>query len=60
VLTEGNPTILASQGGILQMVPRRAIRSRDPLSRSLMLSAEEQGMGAQEVADILAYLKSLR
>ncbi|HAV63450.1 MAG TPA: dehydrogenase [Verrucomicrobiales bacterium] len=59
VLTDGNPTVVASQGGIIQMVPRDKIKSKGPLNRSLMLSAEQMGMGAQEVADVLAYMKTL-
>jgi len=60
VLANGNPTIVASQGGIIQMIPRRKIKSNKPLERSLMLGAEQLGMGAQEVADVLAYLKTLK
>ncbi len=60
VLSSGNPTIVSSQGGIIQMVPRDRIKSKAPLNRSLMLSAEQMGLGAQEVADLLAYLKSLK
>lgn len=60
VLSSGNPTIVSSQGGIIQMVPRDRIKSRAPLNQSLMLSAEQMGLGAQEVADLLAYMKSLK
>ena len=48
-----------SQGGMTQMVPAAQIQSTKPLGRSLMLSAEQLGLGAQEIADVLAYLKSL-
>jgi putative membrane-bound dehydrogenase-like protein len=60
VLSSGDPTIVSSQGGIVQMVPRDRIKSKAPLNRSLMLSAEQMGLGAQEVADLLAYMKSLK
>jgi len=60
VLTDGNPTVIASQGGVIQMVPRNQIKSKAPLNRSLMLSAEQMGLGAQEVADVLAYMKTLK
>ncbi len=60
VLTDGNPVVISSQGGIVQMVPRNKIKKREPLNRSLMLSAEQMGLGAQEVADVVAYLKTLR
>ena len=60
VLSSGDPTIVSSQGGIVQMVPRAQVKSRAPLNRSLMLGAEQMGLGAQEVADLLAYMRSLK
>ena len=58
-LSSGDPLIIRSQGGMTQMVPAAQIQSSRPLGRSLMLSAEQLGLGAQEIADVLAYLKSL-
>jgi len=58
-LSSGDPLIIRSQGGITQMVPAAQIQSTKPLGRSLMLSAEQLGLGAQQIADVLAYLKSL-
>lgn len=58
-LSSGDPLIIRSQGGMTQMVPAAQIQSTKPLGRSLMLSAEQLGLGAQEIADVLAYLKSL-
>jgi hypothetical protein len=40
------------------MIPADRIRSRQPLGRSLMLSADQLGLSAQDVADIAAYLKT--
>lgn len=60
VLANGDPTVIASQGGVIQMVPRKQIKSHRELGRSLMLGAEQLGMGAQEVADVVAYLRSLK
>jgi hypothetical protein len=50
-----------SMGGLTQMIPAAKIRgsSRKPLGRSLMLSAEQLGLNAQDVADIVAYLKTI-
>jgi putative heme-binding domain-containing protein len=59
LLSSGDPLIIRSQGGLTQMVPASQIRSTKPLGRSLMLSAEQLGLGPQEIADVLAYLKSL-
>ena len=58
-LSSKNPLIVQSQGGIVQVIPSGKIKSVEPLGRSLMLSAEQLGMSAQDVVDILAYLKSL-
>ena len=58
-LSAKNPLIVQSQGGIVQVIPSGKIKSVEPLGRSLMLSAEQLGMSAQDVVDILAYLKSL-
>ena len=56
VLSGGNPLIIQSTGGVTQMIP--ASRSRSASARaSLMLSAEQLGLTAQQVADIVAYLK---
>ena len=60
ILTDGNPTVITSQGGVIQMVPKAKIKSKAALNRSLMLSAEQLGIGAQEVADVLAYLRSIK
>ena len=43
----------------MQVIPSGKIKSVEPLDRSLMLSAEQLGMNAQDIVDILAYLKSL-
>jgi putative membrane-bound dehydrogenase-like protein len=58
VLAEGDPLIVQSQGGVTQTVPSARIKSRKPLLRSLMLGAEEVGLEAQSVADVMAYLES--
>ena len=58
-LSSKNPLIVQSQGGVVQVIPSGKIKSVEPLDRSLMLSAEQLGMNAQDIVDILAYLKSL-
>ena len=58
-LSAKNPLIVQSQGGIVQVIPSNKIKSVEPLGRSLMMSAEQLGMSAQDVADVLTYLKSL-
>jgi putative membrane-bound dehydrogenase-like protein len=57
VLSGGNPTLVQSTGGVVQMIPAAMIRERKRLGRSLMLSADQLGLNAQQVADIVAYLR---
>lgn len=60
VLSTGDPVIVQSTGGFRQTIPADKIKSRRPLGRSLMLSAAQLGMSPQSVADVVAYLKSLK
>lgn len=59
VLSNGDPVIIQSAGGVTQTVPRKRIQTNRPLGRSLMLSADQVGLQAQDLADLLAYLRSL-
>jgi putative membrane-bound dehydrogenase-like protein len=58
VLTDRDPTIVISAGGLTQMVPRNRVASIKRLDRSLMLSADQMGLSPQDLADIAAYLKT--
>ena len=56
ILSSGDPVIVRSTAGVTQTVPAARIESRKPLGRSLMLSADQLGLAAQDLADVLAYL----
>lgn len=58
-MSGGDPVIVRSTGGVTQMIPANRIKNQKRLGRSLMLSAEQLGLTAQNVADLVAYLKSL-
>ncbi len=58
VLSEGDPLIVQSAGGLTQTVPRKQLADRKGLGRSLMLSADQLGLTAQDVADLAAWLKT--
>jgi putative heme-binding domain-containing protein len=58
VLAGGDPVIIQSAGGVTQTVPKSKISSQKGLNRSLMLSADQLALSAQDVADIAAYLKT--
>jgi putative heme-binding domain-containing protein len=45
-------------GGLTQMIPRKEIGSNQKLNRSLMLSAAQLGLTAQDVADLVAFLRA--
>ena len=58
ISSESDPVIIKSTGGLTQMIPRGLIKDRlGNLNRSLMLSADQLGLTAQDVADIVAYMK---
>ena len=58
ILTEGGIMIIRSMGGQNQYVAKSRVQSRRKLNQSMMLSASQLGLTAQEVADIVAYLRS--
>ncbi len=59
LLSGGDPLIVLSTGGLTQTIPASKIRGRPQnLGRSLMLSADQLGLSAQDVADIVAYLRT--
>jgi putative membrane-bound dehydrogenase-like protein len=58
-LSGGDPIVIQSMGGLTQMIPASKVRpGRNPLGRSLMLSADQLGLSAQDVADIVAFLRT--
>jgi putative membrane-bound dehydrogenase-like protein len=57
VLSSGNPLIVQSMGSLTQMIPAALVKERKRLGRSLMLSAEQLGLTAQQVADVVEYLR---
>ena len=57
VLSGGDPLIIQSTGGVTQLIPASMVKERKRLGRSLMLSADQLGLTAQQVADITAYLR---
>ena len=58
LLTEGDIMIVRSMGGVNQFVPKSRVQKRGKLDRSMMLSAFQLGLTAQDVADIVAYMRT--
>jgi putative membrane-bound dehydrogenase-like protein len=58
LIKEGDPLMMRSMGGITQIIPADRVASRRRYPGSLMMSAAQLGMTAQEVADVVAFLRS--
>ena len=58
VLVDGDPLVIISTGGVTQRVSKRQIAFRKDMDRSLMLGADQLGLSAQDVADVVEWLKS--
>jgi putative heme-binding domain-containing protein len=57
LIKEGDPLMMRSMGGITQIIPADRVASRRRMSESLMMSAAQQGLTAQDVADLVALLR---
>ncbi|GAB5559323.1 MAG: hypothetical protein SynsKO_09700 [Synoicihabitans sp.] len=57
VSAQGDPTVIKSMGGVTQLVPSNRIQRVHRYRETLMLSADQLGLTAQDVADIVAYLQ---
>jgi putative heme-binding domain-containing protein len=57
IRSNGDPLIVTTTGGLTQLVPKDRIQGINHLDRSLMLSADQLGLTAQDVADVIAWLK---
>jgi putative heme-binding domain-containing protein len=58
VVSEGDPVVIQSAAGLVQSVPKNRIAERKGLGRSLMMSADQLGLKAQDLADLHAFLKN--
>ena len=58
IVSDGDPVVVQSASGLLQMVPKARIKSRQPLQRSLMMSADQLGLSPQDLADVAAFMKT--
>jgi putative membrane-bound dehydrogenase-like protein len=57
LIKEGDPLMMRSMGGVTQIIPADRVASRRRMSESLMMSATQLGLTAQDVADLVAYLR---
>ena len=57
LLKEGDPLMMRSMGGITQIIPADRVAQRRRVQGSLMMSAAQLGLTAQDVADLVAFLR---
>ena len=60
VITDGDPAVITSTGGLTQLVPKKLIKNKYNLQHSLMLSADQMALTPQDVADLVAFLKNYK
>jgi putative heme-binding domain-containing protein len=58
LIKQGDPLMMRSMGGVTQVIPADRVATRRNLGRSLMMSAAQLGLTAQDVADLVAFLRS--
>jgi putative membrane-bound dehydrogenase-like protein len=58
LIKEGDPLMMRSMGGVTQIIPADRVGKRTRMRQSLMMSAAQLGLTAQEVADVVAFLRS--
>ena len=58
LIKQGDPLMMRSMGGVTQIIPADRVASRRGMPRSLMMSAAQLGLTAQDVADLVAFLRS--
>lgn len=59
LLSGGDPVVVQSMGGVTQLIPADRVKAQTRFNRSLMMGADQLGLDAQAVADVVAYLRSL-
>lgn len=57
LVTPGDPLMVTSTGGLTQMIPKNKIKEVRDFNRSLMISAQELGLSAQDIADLVAFMQ---
>ena len=57
LIKQGDPLMMRSMGGITQIIPADRVAGRRQMEASLMMSAAQLGLTAQDVADLVAFLR---
>jgi len=57
LIKQSDPLMMRSMGGLTQIIPGDRISGRRRMKESLMMSAAQLGLTAQDVADLVAFLR---
>ena len=57
LIKQGDPLMMRSMGGVTQIIPANRVATRRRMTESLMMSAAQLGLTAQDVADLVAFLR---
>jgi putative heme-binding domain-containing protein len=57
LIKDGDPLMMRSMGGLTQLIPADRVAARRRLAPSLMMGAAQLGLTAQDVADLVAFLR---
>lgn len=60
VLSRGDPVIVQSQGGLLQLIPKPRVKKIERMRRSLMWPPQLLGLDAQGLADLVAWMQEMK
>jgi putative membrane-bound dehydrogenase-like protein len=57
LIKQGDPLMMRSMGEVTQIIPADRVAARRRMTESLMMSAAQLGLSAQDVADLVAFLR---
>ncbi len=58
LIKDNDPLMMRSMGGVTQIIPTDRVASRRRMQTSLMMSGAQLGLTPQDVADVIAFLRS--
>jgi putative membrane-bound dehydrogenase-like protein len=58
LIKQGDPLMMRSMGGVTQIIPANRVAGRRNMGTSLMMGAAQLGLTAQDVADLIAVLRT--
>jgi putative membrane-bound dehydrogenase-like protein len=57
LIKDGDPLMMRNMGGVTQIIPVERVATRRRMPESMMMSAAQLGLTAQDVADLVAFLR---